>query len=102
MRYLLSDLRITDSVVEYIKDCIKVYFNVDSSELPHLHVGIRRYLPTRDSAVLGDLISEDVTKFIEMLHRQDIDVELLGVEVSGSTYTVSIKYQEVKLEVNIE
>lgn len=100
--YLLSNLRLTDSEVDYIMDLINVYFNIESKELPQLGVGIRTYLPTSDKTVISDLVSEDISKFISLLSKQGINLTLESISNNTNKINIVFRYNDQSINVSLE
>lgn len=94
MKYLLSNLELTESEYEYILDSIKVYFSLDSLEIPYINLGTQTRIPTLDLSVSRDLIATDVTKFLSKLGDEGINVTLRNISNEGNSFLIELDYQD--------
>jgi heptaprenylglyceryl phosphate synthase len=93
MRYLLSDLTITENPVDYIIDLIKVNFVLDVAQFPSMGIGVHRRVSSANKTVAMDVIASDVTSFISKLVGQGFNVSLQNIEMDGSAFVITMRYE---------
>lgn len=89
MKYLLSDLTITESVLDYVTDMIKVYFSLDKLDVPSMDIGIDQRIPESVSLIAYDKITTEVSEFINVVGGYGIKLSNPKVVSDGSTFNIS-------------
>jgi len=102
MKYLLSDLTLTESKIDYIIDLIKVNFVLDVSQFPQLGVGVHKRVSSANKVVVMDTIAADVASFVSNLVTQGFDVSLQGIQMDGNSFVITMRYDGEEFNFTLE
>ena len=102
MKYLLSNLEITDSVIDYILDLIKVYFVVESSQIPQINIGVHKRIDNSNKNVILDTISLDVSNFVGLLSSQGILVSVNSIDLVDGSVEIKLSYNDEIINFTLE
>lgn len=102
MKYLLSNLEITDSVVDYILDLIKVYFVVESSQIPQMNIGVHKRIDNSNKNVVLDTVSLDVSNFVSLLSNQGILVSVNSIDLVDGSIEIKLSYNDEIINFTLE
>lgn len=98
MKYLLSDLSITESEYDYVIDLIKVYFSLESIEIPQLEIGVHRRITDINRALIEDSIASDISSFISNLSNQGINISMKSLSSFQDMVKVTLVYEGTEIK----